>query len=55
MFLAWLYVIITAYGIIIACISFVVGYFYLFTISGFKKGIEFAKKDYDYVEGFSKK
>ena len=52
MFFAWLYIVFTASGIVIACIVFPIGYFYQFFISGFKKGIYFAKKDYDYFEGF---
>lgn len=52
MFLAWIYIILNVYGVLIACIAFVIGYFYLFLISGFRKGKEYAQKDYDYFEGF---
>lgn len=52
MFFAWLYVILTTIGILIACITFMIGYFYQFLISGFKRGKEYASKDYDYFEGF---
>jgi len=44
MFFAWLYVILTAIGIVIACITFVIGYFYLFLTSGFKKVKNMHKK-----------